>query len=119
MPVAFGGRTLAAHDLGSGAYPGKASLKTRKGPLMKLPISAIISIAGIALMLTSIGGAMAQGDTGKCPPPPPAGHPNIFMRTVQCSNLPSGTGSTGSAQQPIIENKQPPVGSDGTKPLSK
>jgi hypothetical protein len=92
---------------------------------MKLLINAI-SIAAIALMLTSvhIGGAMAQSDavqsdTVKCPPPPPAGHPNMFMRTVQCNNLRSGTGSTDSAQQPIIGNKPPPVSGDGTRPLSK
>jgi hypothetical protein len=87
---------------------------------MKLLINAI-SIAAIALMLTSlpIGVVMARNDTVKCPPPPPAGHPNIFMRTVQCSNLRSGTGSTGSAQQPIIEHKPPPVGGDGAKPLPK
>jgi hypothetical protein len=87
---------------------------------MKLLINAI-SIAAIALMLASvpIGGATAKGDTVKCPPPPPAGHPNIFMPTVQCSNLRSGTGSTGSAQQPNIENKQPPVRGDGTNPLPK
>src|ERR1700732_3695538 len=89
---------------------------------MKLLIDAI-SIAAIALMLTPvhIGSAMAQSDTiqsdtvqsdtVKCPPPPPPGHPNIFMPTVQCSNL--------RAQQPIIENKPPPVSGDGTKPLPK
>ena len=92
---------------------------------MKLLISAI-SIIAMALMLASvpIGSATARSDTAKtdtvkCPPLPPAGHPNIFMRTVQCSNLRSGTGSKGSAQQPIIENKQPPVRDDGTKPLPK
>ena len=47
----------------------------------------------------------------QCPPRPPPGHPNIFMPTVQCSNL--------RAQQPIIENKPPPVSADGTKPLPK
>lgn len=92
---------------------------------MKLLSNAFVSIAAITLMLTSvhIGGAMArsdtvQSDTGKCPPPPPAGHPNIFMRTVQCNNLCSGTGPTGSTRQPIIENK-PPVSGDGKKPLPK
>ncbi len=129
MPIAFGGWVLTAYDLDPGAYPGVWSqgvVEKRKGALMKLLINAIISIAAIALMLTSlhIGGASAQSDTVqsdtvKCPPPPPAGHPNIFMRTVQCSNLPSGTGSTGSAQQPIIGNKPPPVSDDGTKPLPK
>ena len=86
---------------------------------MKLPINAI-RIAAIALMLTSvdIGSTMAESDSAKCPPPPAAGHPNIFMRTVQCSNLSTGTGSTGSAQPPIIGNK-PPASGDGTKPLSK
>jgi hypothetical protein len=90
---------------------------------MKLLINAI-SLAALALMLMSvhIGSGMAQSDaersdTVKCPPPPPPGHPNIFMPTVQCSNLRSGTGSTGSAQQPIIEHKPPPVSGDGTKPL--
>jgi hypothetical protein len=110
------------HDPGACSPSGlHASLKTRKGALMKRLINAIISIAAMTLMLASVplGGATAQGDTVNCPPPPPAGHPNIFMRTVQCSNLNRGTGSTGSAQQPIIENKQPPVGDDGTKSLPK
>ena len=86
---------------------------------MKRIINTICT-AAITFMLTSvhIGDAMARSDTVKCPPPPPAGHANIFMRTVQCSNLSSGTGSTGSAQPPIIGSK-PPVSGDGTKPLSK
>jgi hypothetical protein len=86
---------------------------------MKRLINAIC-IAAITFMLTSvhIGGAMARSDIVNCPPPPPAGHANIFMRTVQCSTLSSGTGSTGSAQPPITGSK-PPVSGDGTKSLSK